>query len=760
MDKIKRGSALQPGLLLKKRPLGFGCLAVMAILFFLVRAIPVPEADYEAYERKTAIVTGRVYAKETAAREQGTVQVLYLEKEKRDTGPPGERVICYLAAGEKEPELGSRVRVQGKFSSFEKASNPGQFDARSYYQILKISYRLNQARILSKTEKFQPFLEKLYQLRGFLSGKLSEALPKEEASVMQTMLLGEKGGMDKELKELYQRNGIAHILAISGLHISMLGMGLYRLLRRCGVPMKVSAVAAMGFLFLYGMMTGFSVSSLRAILMFSLRMISILAERTYDMLTAASLAAVGILSTQPLYLYHSGFGFSFGCVFGIGLLLPGLTPQKEEQSFVKKGRIVVQPSRGKAIWEQMVKGMAGALAMALITLPLNLWYYYQFPVYSILLNLLVIPLMSFLMGAGLLLLGCQILCPFMGTPFALLIQGVLTIYRAACEWGESLPGSLFTPGKPGTWQMAAYLFLLLAVVLFRKRWKLSFRWGIALLAFLLLVWHPRKGMELTFLDVGQGDCIYIENGNGDCYLVDGGSSSVGSVGKYRILPFLKYQGAAVLEAVFVTHPDEDHCNGIRELLEQGKEQGIRIKNLVLPDVAEDARNEGYLELEEAARQAKVPVSYISKGQVLKNRGLTLTCLHPEKKGMYGEPNAYSIVLKVSCGNFSTLLTGDVEGDGERQLMEAEELAREGVTVLKAAHHGSKNSTPMSFLESQSPVYAVISCGKKNSYGHPHPELVQRLEGCGARILITWETGAVSFRTDGRRVRMAAFYSGG
>jgi len=765
MIHIDRCLASRAGVLIRKRPLGFVCLGISALLFFLAVLCPAPQEDYEAFRGKRVAVTGRVYARETAAREQGTVQVLYL-KLKQDTlrpgqekGPPGGRAICYLDAGEREPEIGSTVRVEGKFSSFEKASNPGQFDARSYYQILKISYRLNQAKIINKTESYQILSESLYQIKKFLSGKLKEALPEEEASVMQTMLLGEKSGMDKELKELYQRNGIAHILAISGMHISMLGMGFYRLLRKCGVPMKGSAAGAMGFMLLYGMMTGFSVSSLRAILMFTLRMAGILAERTYDMLTAASVAAAGILLGQPLYFYHSGFCFSFGCVFGIGLLLPALAQEKEKgQDFVKNGRIRTQPSGGEVLWQQAVKGISGALALALITFPMYLWYYYQFPMYSILLNLLVIPLMSFLMGAGILLLGCQLLCPFLGTPFALLIEGVLTIYRAACEFCDGLPGSSLTFGKPGKWQMAVYLLCLLAVVLFRRKIKLPLRWGIALLAVLILVWHPREGMKLIFLDVGQGDCIYIENDNGDCYLVDGGSSSVSSVGKYRILPFLKSQGAAVLEAVFVTHPDEDHCNGIPELLGQGREQGIRVKNLVLPDVAENAKNEGYRELEQAALQARIPVSYISRGQTLNNHGLTLACLHPEKKGMYAEANEYSIVLKAAYGNFSALLTGDVEGNGERQLMEqmaktSGAPSRERITVLKAAHHGSKNSTPETFLENRRPVYAVISCGKNNSYGHPHRELTERLENCGAKILVTWEDGAVSFCTDGRKVRV-------
>ena len=123
-----------------------------------------------------------------------------------------------------------------------------------------------------------------------------------------------------------------------------------------------------------------------------------------------------------------------------------------------------------------------------------------------------------------------------------------------------------------------------------------------------------------------------------------------------------------------------------------------------------------------------------------------------------EPNEYSIVLEVSYGNFSALLTGDIEGEGERQLLEelGNRPVRGRVTVLKAAHHGSKNSTPISFLEKERPLYAIISCGEKNSYGHPHEELLERLEKCGAETLITWESGAVRFCTDGKRVRVEKY----
>lgn len=755
-----------------KRPLGLLCLAVTALLAVLVYVKPVPYMDYGGFGKETVTITGRVYKKELSRQKAGDTLVLYLKRispdegsagQRADTGPPGKRVICYLKADEKEPETGSIVQLSGKPAYFERASNPGQFDTYSYYQISGISYRLNQAKVLAKTIKYDRLMEGLYRLRRALCAVLEENLPQKEASVMQTMLLGEKEGLDKELKALYQRNGISHILAISGMHISLLGMGLFRLLRKCGLPMNASAAASMALMILYGAMTGFSVSAVRAVLMFCLRMAAIFAKRTYDMLTALGIAAVLILLREPLYLFHSGFVFSFGCVLGIGLILPSLTEGEKQKGAV-------------------VKSVAGALGAAVVTLPIYLWFYYQFPVYSVVLNLLVIPLMSVLMGAGLITLLLGALFPPGAAPFAFVIKSILAFYEGACGLCDNLPGRFLTAGRPKAWQMAVYLLAMAVLIWCKKKPDLKVKWGIAALAAVILTLNPKAGLKLTFLDVGQGDCIYVENEGRGCYLIDGGSSSVNSVGTYRIIPFLKSRGVSCLEAVFVTHPDEDHCNGIKELMEEGALQGIRIKYLVLPDIAQSNKDEGYKELEQIARAAHITVSYMSRGQEISRGKLNITCLHPPFGYQEGEANEYSLVLKLRYGNFTAMLTGDVEGDGERELTEFLQEEKtgskpegplpasasgekpavcagekgEGLTVLKAAHHGSQNSTKEAFLDRAMPVYAVISCGKNNPYGHPHRELLERLEKYGVKTLKTCESGAVTFATNGRKVRVISF----
>lgn len=733
-----------------RRPLCMVCLAVILFIFIGTKLAGISPPDFSKWEGKTVTVTGRVYKKERAA--SADREILYLRLiefednlHQADTEGKAEKqnIICYLKANQILPEMGSIVKVKGKLKCFEKPSNPGQFDAESYYHTLKISLQLNQTEIQGKSQNFNDMLEKLYQIRVYFSDILDSLLPKQDASVMKMMLLGEKKAADKEIKELYQRNGMAHVLAISGLHISLLGMSLFRVLRKTGLPIWIAAGVPAFLMVMYGIMTGFSVSALRAVCMFMIHMTAKLFGRTYDLITAAFLSAVLIVINQPLYLWDSSFLFSFGCIFAIGFLVPALTTEK------KKERPVKQPGK---VLTAFLSG--GAITMA--GLPLQLYFFYQTPLYATFLNLLVIPLMSLLLPAGILLcvLGRW---KGIGSILAIPIAGCLSVYEKLCLIFEKLPFHTVMPGRPAGFKIFIYISALLAVVIFQKKLSLKKKWAMVMLGAVLLFLPKTGESAVTFLDVGQGDCIHIKSEAGSHYLIDGGSTTVSNVGTCRIIPFLKEQGADKIEAVFVTHPDADHCNGIKELLEEGKEQGIQVKRLYLPDVDESVRDENYNELIKSAEENGIPCDFISKGYEFREEDFQLLCLHPEKGYANSEANQYSAVLFFQTGFFKALLTGDVEGNGERELQKVlKEMRLSNITVLKAAHHGSAGSTPEEMLAVLSPVYTVISCGENNSYGHPHAELLERLDNQKTKILITYESGAVTFRTDGKRLKLEEF----
>ena len=241
-----------------------------------------------------------------------------------------EKMICELAeetALDAIP-LGAWVMVSGSFQTFSESANPGEFDAFTYYRSLSVGGQLKKAVLLGRNSDRWTIREAMYRLRLRLHGRLYTVFPEREASVMAALLLGEKTDTDKELKNLYKRCGILHILSISSLHITIIGMSLYKTLRRTGLPVAPCAVAGAVLLLLYGFLTGFSVSACRAIGMYLIRMLGEICGRTYDMLTAVGILAVAMVLYRPFYLENTGFLLSFSAVLGIGALYPAMAGKR------------------------------------------------------------------------------------------------------------------------------------------------------------------------------------------------------------------------------------------------------------------------------------------------------------------------------------------------------------------------------------------------------------------------------------------------
>ena len=238
--------------------------------------------------------------------------------------------------------------------------------------------------------------------------------------------------------------------------------------------------------------------------------------------------------------------------------------------------------------------------------------------------------------------------------------------------------------------------------------------------------------------------------------------SLSKIGKNVLVPFLKYEGVGELDCVFLSHPDEDHISGVLEMLEGQTELGIRVKAVALPDIAEGAKGDSYRKLEQAAEVAGCRVLYLSSGMTLQNGELAIRCVNPVKGAYIEEANEYSVCFLLEQGPVQVLLTGDITGDSEQQMwQEIQPYLQEESRILiwKIAHHGSRFSTPQEFLEVAMPDMAVISCGAGNSYGHPHEELLQRLETTPARVYRTDYHGAITVEVRGGRVRCYSALNG-
>lgn len=737
-----------------RRPLLWGCVCLTALLAVYIRLADAPPwfcPETAVPEGSRVSVTGQVYRKENRVSYGKEYLLVYLRavqfsevlsdtsseiSSDISTDISNYNFICEIPAGEYVPGMGNFVSASGTLRGYSHATNPGEFDTADYYLTEHIAGYLREACITGESPSGWRVREWLYGLRCRFRERLYEALPQKEAALLAKMLLGDSSGLDEELRELYQRNGIAHILAISGLHISLLGIGLYKLLRRTGCPLWPAAILGAVCILGYGMMIGFPVAAARAVGMYLIRMAGEMWGKTYDMLTAMGVMLAFMACRNPRLLLNSGFLLSFGSVAGVGLLLPALSAGMKsvrrrpgEKSFHLRCRMLLQ---------KIAQGFLVSMSILIFTLPVQLWFYYQIAVYSPFLNLLVLPCMSVLMAAGL----CVILVPGITFPVPI-IQGIFAWYEALCRAADGLPGQIWLTGRPAGWKVLLYYLCLGLLILILERRRRTeqknrpyIRAAVLLcLAIFLGARHP--AYMLHFLDVGQGDCICLMTETGRVFLFDGGSSSRTGIGERVIVPFLKYYGVGYVDGVFLSHPDQDHMNGLLELLTM--EDGPKVGALYLPDVGEESRGE-LEEVQSAAEAADVPVFFLSAGVSYAEGETVFTCLHPES-GMTGESNAYSMCMLVEHEGFSLLLTGDVEGEGEEQLTK-ELLSRgiEQIDVLKVAHHGSKYSTSQNFLDAVNIGTAVISCAKGNSYGHPHEELLQRLEAEGCSIRMTMEEG--------------------
>ena len=656
---------------------------------------------------------------------------------------PSEQIIVYLPKEEEQNYLvGNQITVYGTLQKFSLATNPGQFNEKLYYQIENIDYKMQPEQIVITDYRYSKYHAVLGTLKRELISVYDTILSQEESGALIAMLLGEKYLLDENIKTLYQENGISHVLAISGLHISLLGAFFFGILKRLKVPIVVATFLTIFFLYSYGVLTNFSVSTNRAIVMMVVNLLAIIPGKAYDMLSAMALSAFLILLQNPLQILSAGFILSFGAVLGIAVLMPSLK--------------ILYPYKNS-----ILDGLLLSISAQAMTTPFVLYFFYQFPLYSILTNLIILPFITILTLTSLLAGMVGVIYLPLGIFFIGGANYILKLYVWICKLGNSLPYNVITLGQPKLIQMILYFLLLIFFVWSARKYEKKYLSLIPLFTILVfMVPSQSTGLAITFLDVGQGEAIYMESESAT-YLIDGGSTSVSKVGKYRIQPFLLSQGTDVLDYVIVTHSDSDHINGLVELLNGEK---IKIKNLVLPMIKD--KDEAYEALEDLAREKGATIKYIKAGDLMIDGDIRMYCLHPGKGYVATSVNAYSTVLGITFGEFDLLLTGDLEEEGEEEIYEAVmnetywgvegERPPLSYDILKVAHHGSKYSTSEEFLQVVAPKISIISCGKNNRYHHPHEELITRLKEMQSDIRITYEKGAITVKTDGEKMEIMEY----
>ncbi len=655
--------------------------------------------------------------------------------------------------------LGDRVRLTGRLEPPPVRRNPSQMDYGAYLRHQGIHASL-RAEDETGVAFLHPTSSLSLRLGTALQHRIHKALARHVAdpdarAVLLALLLADRSRIEAGALDTFRQTGLMHLLAVSGLHVGLVGLALYvvlkPLLTRLGLSRRTvewsRAAVTIGVLALYVLVTGGSVSVERAFVMAVLLVVGRAWERPADTLNSLGAAALVLLTIRPAALFEVGFQLSFGAVAALVTLVPLLMSAVPDRV------------RDSTVGSFVSGSLVASLAATLGTAPALLAHFGALPLGGLLLNLPAIPLTGITLAGG---LGTAVFdgwLPLAATGFSQFAEygarGLLWTSRIGASglgWA-TYTGYLNRPSL-----LVAVVLFLLVLALWRRpvacrRFALA---GVGMLC--LGVWirvatgAARPTLDVVFLDVGQGDATLLSFPNGRRVLVDAGlRSPYVDEGLRTIVPHLKRYGIDRLDALVLTHPDADHIGGARAVLEN-VDVGRVLHN------GQAAASDLWADVQRAADSLGVSVEAITIGDTIGvDPAARLRVLGPSPPLVAGsEPNDASAVLLAEYGRTRWLLTGDAEASGEAALV-ARYHGHLSADVVKVGHHGSRtSSTPRLVSEVGHPAFAIVSVARHNRYGLPNAEPLARWRQTGAQTLLTSAEGAVWLRSDGDTVERVAW----
>jgi competence protein ComEC len=654
--------------------------------------------------------------------------------------------------------------------------------------------RQSQIAHLGKS-KLPLFASLQINMQESFSNSLDKLFPGTEGSLLKAMLLGEKQFLPKDVREAYFATGLAHLMAVSGLHIGFVAAaayfliwpaaihGLYRIKPRwalAGHARTLTAFLCILPVLYYMILAGPKISALRAGIMVILGLFAILAHRLKNMFNALLLAAFFILLQDPLAIMDVSFQLSFTATLAILLVISQITKTSDdpvdrmgEQSWLNRNLKGPSPLREDYSsgflyawdWTQqfLFRGAIISSSAILSTLPILIFHFHQISLAGFFLNLLMVPLTSLLIPLALLVITIGIVAPFFAGLIALPVLTLVKIFLWVPLTFAALPfSSLYIATPPWFWFVLYYLIFLLVIIVagneslfdrFKQSALLQAGAGVAMAGLILWLAFPRfpglanDKLQVTFLDVGQGESIFIEFPNRQTLLIDGGGfyKNIFDVGRYVVAPFLWHQGVQKIDYMAVTHSDNDHIRGLESLI-----QLFPVGNFFDPPAEiRDARID---KLRAKMLRNNAGLLPLKTGESLTVGEVRLTPLHPEPgfPDNHNEKNNNdrSMVLRLEYKDFKLLLTGDISEKAEQILLDSGAPLQ--ADFLKSPHHGSRFSNSPAFIEAVNPQAVFFFSGYLNRMHHPHPETLKRFQEKGSNLWRTDLHGAIQISTDGHR----------
>ncbi|MCD1146843.1 DNA internalization-related competence protein ComEC/Rec2 [Peptoniphilus sp. KCTC 25270] len=671
------------------------------ILFFLFMSIHTENSwiAFQSYELKE----GRFQGIGTVV-EKG--EGYYKIKERKGFFP--KKIRLYT---ETNLDVGKDVEFRGTFINREPSMNPGSFNSELHDLSTGISFRI-KGNSVKYTGKVHPLLLWRENIKKEIQEIYKENLLPEQEQIVSAMVLG----MDPEegISQSFQNVGLIHLLSISGLHIGVFLGILDWIGKKAKFSLWFRKFFVHTFLVLYLFVTGWPIGAVRIYLALFFFDLGKMRNRPVDLYYALFFSSTIVLLKNPFSIFHYGFLFSYGSVLGIYFLYEKI------QSWIPI----------KIDWIR--KGLAISLAVNGMIFPLLLSIQGKISILSILLNVWIVPVFSFVLMLSIALIPLHFV-PFMGGILGIFLDGTLGMSLDLFRYSSQFPINITIPFMG--WGFS--FFYIFSLYFLGKGWVKNFspKMGRCIVIQILCILFISAGIYqinrpegvLTQLYVGQGDSVLLETRKGNIMIDTGGSPYKADPGSKYTLSYLKRRGISTLDYVFVSHFDADHIQGILSLSPE-----IKIKHIVSNHIPYDK------ELYEAIEEK------IQEIEIWKEISLSLGDFHlrsiPILEKVSEDENANSMVLDLEYRGKHFLYTGDLPLEYEDRILE--KLSH--VDVLKVGHHGSKTSTSEDFLEGISPQWAIISAGRGNSYGHPHEEVINRLKESGVSILSTMNQGSLHF----------------
>lgn len=666
---------------------------------------------------------------------------------------------------------GDVLRGPVELSRPEGSRNPGTFDWGLYA-------RLNGVDAVAKAKpdtfvrlgnRAGPVMGRVYAFRRSVAAKAARSLSPDSGAIFRAIILGEQSGVTEEMRDEFATSGTTHILSVSGSHIALLTGFLFMVSR---LPLrllparwalrfslhvdakKAAAAIAIPASVMYCLIAGSELATMRSVIMVTVFMVAILADRAGDLLNILAAAAIIVLAADPSSLFDISFQLSYVSVLFIALALLAMRDWK-----MPEGK---RPTRADDL--KRYAGFTAAMSAAAIagTAPLVAGQFNSFSLMALPANMAVIPVAGMLtVPLGLITCLVDAIFPGPGLPLAWLNSAALEVFYRLVELFGSYPSANHHPPAPGSVTVMLYYAVILCVLTWRTglaRKGLAAGLAVAVFSVTPYIHHADGGkLRVTFLDVGQGDCSLVRFPDGGAMLIDSGGSEWGmDPGRATVAPYLWNGGIRRLDYAVLSHPHPDHAGGYAYILSHFPAGQVW-------EGGQETDGDAYRAFREAVQKSGAERHVVTKRGELDIGGAKLQILHTPAVNMKETgggkdttENNRSLVIRISYGDVSFLFAGDCEKAAQHAMLTANPPLPLGSTVLKVPHHGSADAAYAEFIKAVSPSVAVVSTGRHNRFGHPSPAMAGMLRQAGAWLYNTADDGAVTVETDGKALSVSTY----